>query len=206
VKICPTSAITNPIGSNCPSGATGTTPGVALFGWNNMEATFETTLVPLTPSSTDPTTSCAQTNTSAYACLDLGCIQTAYAGRQVDIRLYDLGDGSGNLFAGIAAPPGSGATVSYPGFLTTSAIDGVQVVQTHFTSPNAFNPLNGRWLDVTATLPPSYTGNCLTSASGTGWWQMIYATDATNGQPGDWLNVSFSLVGSPVHLVTPALT
>jgi Flp pilus assembly protein TadG len=206
VKVCPTSAIANPIGNNCPSGATSTTPGVALFGWNNMEATFSTALVPLTPSSTDPTTSCAQTNASAYACLDLGCIQTAYAGRQLDIRLFDLGDGSGNLFAGITPPPGSAATVSYPGFLTTSTIDGAQVVQTHFTSPNAFNPLNGRWLDVSVTLPPSYTGNCLTSASGTGWWQLIYATDATNGQPGDWLNVSFSLVGSPVHLVTPALT
>jgi putative Flp pilus-assembly TadE/G-like protein len=202
VKVCPTSTIVDPIGNHCPTGATGSDPGVSIFGWNNMEASFATPLAVLTPSATDPTTSCAQTNASPYACLDLGCIQTAYAGRQVDIRLFDLGDGSGDLFAGVTPPSGSGATVTYPGFVPAGTVDGVAVVQTHFTMPRPYNELNGRWLDVTATLPPSYTGNCQTGAGGTGWWQLIYAS-ATGGSPGDWLNVSFSLVGSPVHLVLP---
>jgi hypothetical protein len=48
-------------------------------------------------------------------------------------------------------------------------------------------------------LPPGYTGNCQAGTSGTGWWQMIYAS--ANGTPGDQVGVKFSLTGSPIHLL-----
>jgi hypothetical protein len=57
------------------------------------------------------------------------------------------------------------------------------------------------WVDVTLKLPATYTGNCLTGAGGTGWWQIIYA-NANSASPSDVVGISFTLVGSPVHLVT----
>src|SRR5260221_324613 len=49
---------------------------------------------------------------------------------------------------------------------------------------------NGRWITVKVSLPSSYAG---------GWWQIHY--DVINGTPTDTLTFSFSLAGSPLHLI-----
>ncbi|HLJ82078.1 MAG TPA: Tad domain-containing protein, partial [Ktedonobacterales bacterium] len=203
VKVC-TNATVTPI--SCSGGASGGNPGVTIFGWNNMEMDVTSPLARLTPNASNPSTTCASgTLDLNYTCVDLGCIPTAYAGRLVNVQLFDPGDGNGNIYIGVVPPSGSGATVTYtaswiattPGYLQTH--DGDQVVHAGFGS---YNALNGQWLEATLTLPSSYTGNCLAGAGGTGWWQLIYATD-NSAQPFDWLNVQFSIVGSPIHLVPP---
>ncbi len=200
VKVCSTSGISNPL--SCSNGAVGSNPGVTLFGWNNMEVAFSAPMGHQTPDSTNPATSCVTSSATGYTCLDLGCIPTAYAGRAMNIRLFDPGDGSGDIYIGVVAPAGSGATVTYPAWVPTTTIDGETVVHARFSSPG-YNAFDGLWLDATVSLPSTYTGNCLTGAGGTGWFQMVYAS--ANGTPNDWVNASFTLVGSPIHLVPPSL-
>ena len=124
VKVCPTSGLGNPL--SCGTGAVGSNPGVSLFGWNNMEVAFTAPMGQETPSSSNPATSCVASAVTPYTCLDLGCIQTAYAGRSVNIRLFDPGDGSGDLYIGVIAPPGSGVTVSYPAWVPTRRLTGTR--------------------------------------------------------------------------------
>ena len=200
VKVCSTSGISSPLG--CSDGSSGSNPGVSVFGWNNMEVAFSTNVGHQTPDTTNPATSCVTSSTTGYTCLDLGCIPTAYAGRAMNIRLFDPGDGSGDIYIGVVAPAGSGATITYPSWVPTSTIDGDTVVHAHFNNP-FYNAFNGTWLDATVSLPATYTGNCLLGNGGTGWFQLAYAS--ANGTPNDWVNASFTLVGSPLHLVAPSL-
>jgi Flp pilus assembly protein TadG len=203
LKVCSTSNTSDPIGADCKTGAGGGSPGVSLFGWNNMEVNFTTTLSQATPDPTNPATSCVTQNTTAYTCVDLGCLPSAYAGRLATLGLFDPGDGGGgDIYIGVVPPAGSGATVTYPSWVTTTRIDGDAVVQAHFNSPN-YNQLNGLWVTTTLHIPSAYTGNCNPGPGGTGWWQLVYAS-GNGGQPTDWVGVSLSLVGSPIHLV-PAL-
>jgi hypothetical protein len=200
VKVCAQSGLTDPIG--CSDGASAGSPGVTIYGWNNMEVDFAHGLTNQNPDPNNPETSCAQTANTRYTCLDLGCIPTAYAGRNVTLRLFDPGDGSGDLYIGPVAPQGSNATVTYDSWIQplTSSVNGVNVVHARYTSPQSYNAFDGIWLTATLNLPATYVGDCQTGQSGTGWWQLLYAS-SNGGQPHDWLNVQFTLVGSPVHLV-----
>ncbi|HST89330.1 MAG TPA: hypothetical protein VLJ14_13220, partial [Ktedonobacterales bacterium] len=127
-----------------------------------------------------------------------------YAGRAVDVRLFDPGDGGGDIFLGVvqAGKGSAGVTYNFVPAANQVTADGETVVHTRFASTTsgtgttpAYNAFNGLWLDATISLPPSYVGNCL--ANGTGWWQLIYI----GNDPHDKIAVTFSLVGSPVHLV-----
>jgi|GEM_PF-1641102 len=209
LKLCAGDPST-PINCNDGSGSNGVSdynnPPMYIFAWNNMDVTFQAPLTYNSPNPNYPQSSCVTSNTYGYACMDLGCIPTAYAGRTVTISLYDPGDGVGNLFLGIAPPQGAGSTtVSYPSYLPTYTYDGEKVFQAHYA--NGYRPLNGLWVDITLTLGPNYEGDCVTTSgkSGySGWWQLIYLTTDASGsgsQPTDKLAVSFTLVGSPVHLV-----
>lgn len=202
LKVCASNSVTTPVG--CSDGGNGSTygpgqlnfPGVAIFAWNNMDITIQATLSTASASQSSPATSCIKNNSTPYACLDLACITSEYAGRTVSVRLFDVGDGngSGSLYVSIVPPSGSGATVSYASWATTATINGYTAVQ---TKSGSSRPYNGLWLDAVLTLPPSYTGTCATQNSG--WWQIMYASNDT--QPTDKIAVEFSLVGSPTHLV-----
>ena len=200
VKICPTSGLSTPL--SCGTGAAGSNPASRCLAgtiWRLRSLRRWATRRPI-PRIQQPLVSRRQS--TRYTCLDLGCIQTAYAGRTVNIRLFDPGDGSGDIYIGVVAPSASGATVSYPSWVPTTTIDGDTVVHARFSSLN-YNAFDGLWLDATVSLPATYTGNCQTGAGGTGWFQLVYAS--ANGTPGDWVGVSFTLVGSPLHLVPPIL-
>jgi hypothetical protein len=200
LKLCP-SASTTPI--SCSDGATGGNPGLGLSAWNNMDFYFSSGLTSGPPNAADPSTTCTtQTSpTTGYTCLDLACIPTSYAGRTLTVQFFDPGDGSGDLYIGLSEAGVGSGSVSYPGLAASyiSTIDGDTVVHAHFSSPS-YTAFNGIWLTAAVTLPPSYTGNCQAGPSGTGWWQMVYAS--ANGTPGDQVGVSFSLTGSPVHLLS----
>ena len=200
LKLCPSTS-TTPI--SCPDEASGGNPGLELSAWNNMDFYFSSQLSNGPPNPSDPSTTCTTqaSPTTGYTCLDLACIPTAYAGRTLSVQFFDPGDGSGDIYIGLAEAGVGSGSVSYPGLAATyiSTIDGDTVVHAHFSSPS-YTAFNGIWLTAAVTLPPSYTGNCQTGPSGTGWWQMIYAS--ANGTPGDQVGVSFSLTGSPVHLLS----
>src|SRR5262249_31489932 len=160
------------------------------------------------PNKTNPQTACVNTNVTPYTCLDLGCIPTAYAGRTVTLSIFDIGDGSASggsssLFVGVS-PPLGGGTVTYPAALQPSLPPG-NGVQSGPVAMGGSRPFNGLWLTAALTLPPTYQGDCTGSGlSSDGWWQLMYASG--NGfRPDDKLAMSFSLVGSPVHLVPPLL-
>src|SRR5690242_3920697 len=88
---------------------------VAVFAWNNMDIAIQAALSSASASQSTPATSCVKSSATPYAGIDLACITSEYAGRTVSVRLFDVGDGSGNgsLYVGIMPPSGSGATVSY---------------------------------------------------------------------------------------------
>jgi hypothetical protein len=200
LKVCPSTSAT-PI--SCPGGASGGNPGLALAAWNNMDFYFSSQLTKGPPNANDPSTTCTTQAAPAtgYTCLDLACIPTSYAGRTLSVQFFDPGDGSGDLYIGLAEAGVGTPSVSYPGLAASyiSTIDGDTVVQAHFSSPS-YTAFNGIWLTAAVTLPSSYTGNCQSGPGGTGWWQMIYAS--ANGTPGDQVGVKFSLTGSPIHLLS----
>jgi hypothetical protein len=111
------------------------------------------------------------------------------------------------MYIAVVPPPNSNAPQpSYPSWMpagTVVTMDGDSAVTTWFGS-SSYNEFNGLWLNVTLRLPPNYVGNCSTGASSTGWWQLAYITNGSV-TPGDYVNVQFTLVGSPVHLVPPQL-
>ncbi|MGH2516624.1 MAG: TadE/TadG family type IV pilus assembly protein, partial [Ktedonobacterales bacterium] len=206
VKLCtgvPASAV------NCPNGAKGAgqynNTNLTIFGWNNIDVVFEQTLGNANPNQNYPQTSCVSSTAYRYACLDLGCIPSAYAGRTVTVGLFDPGDApSGDMYLAVVPPSGSKVSVQYPSFASTAKIDGDTAVQVRYN--NGYRAFNGLWLSVNLQLSSSYQGDCETTGgtSGkSGWFQLAYMSN--NGSPHDKLTISFSLVGSPDHLVPPYL-
>jgi len=202
LKLCPDSATTTPI--SCSEDSTANSPGLQLAAWNNMDVSFTHGLTTNPPNPADPSTTCTTQASpgTPYTCLDVACLPTSYAGRTLSVQIYDPGDGSGDIYVGVAQAGGGTADVTYPGLPNTymSTIDGDTVVHARFTSPGNYNAFNGVWLTASVTLPASYTGNCQAGSTGTGWWQMIYAS--ANGTPTDLVAMKLSLTGSPVHLLT----
>jgi hypothetical protein len=201
LKLCP-SIDTTPI--SCSDNAIGNSPGLELAAWNNMDVYFQSGLAANPPNSSDPSTTCVTTPTPAtpYTCLDLACLPTSYAGRTLSVQIFDPGDGSGDIYVGVAAAGGGTVDVTYPGLPSgdITTIDGDSVVQARFTNPRNYNAFDGVWLTAQVTLPASYTGDCTGGLNSTGWWQLIYAS--ANGTPGDVVGMKLSLTGSPVHLLT----
>ena len=215
LKVCdqPSPTITSPVGCGNGTGAYGAgqynTSDVSVYGWNDMDVVFQASLSTRTPNKNYPSTSCVTSANNPYACMDLGCIPSQYAGRTLTLGLFDPGDGlgSGNDYIGVS-PPAAGGTITYPSNITTTTIDGVTAV---VAAQGSYRPFNGLWLKVTLTLPATYNGDCTNNPNKTsGWWQLMYATDKDSSgnptfQPTDQLAVSFALTGSPVHLVPATL-
>jgi hypothetical protein len=212
LKLCNGAPVT-PI--NCDNGAGGTgqftNTNLTIYGWNNVDITAQQTLGNAAPNPNNPQNSCVSNANDKYACIDLGCIPSTYAGRTVTAQLFDPGDGGGNLYLGVV-PPSAGindVTISPPSYVTSLSgptYDGDKVVQAH--NNGGYTPFNGLWLNFTIKLASTYSGSCPSSgvSGGTypGWFQLVYMSD-NGGNPGDKLAIQFTLVGSPVHLVPPSL-
>jgi Flp pilus assembly protein TadG len=156
----------------CPPGTTtatvigcATTAATSIAAWNNMTVYF------------------SSPNTSSY--FDLANISAAYAGRTIQMSLFDPGDGSGSYFLRLVPPAGSGITVPVPPGINSGLDD------TATNSINASNrAYNGRWVNTVLTLPANYAG---------GWWQIHY--NVIGGTPSDTVTFKFTLIGSPLHLL-----
>ena len=224
LKLCDTATPANPVGCGNDGGAVGggqykTVPNLAIFPWNNMDVIFQASLSFAAANQSSPATSCVQGNTDGYACVDLACIPSDYAGRSITVQLFDVGDGSptrggnANLYVSVVPPAGSlpaGVTITPnyspmpPGITTVDGVAaavGSQFMSSYAGGNGPYRPFNGLWLTATIQLPATYTGTCVGNS---GWFQMAYISD--NGiQPHDKVGVSFTLVGSPVHLVPPLI-
>ena len=202
---------------NCDNGVGGagqyTNANLTIYGWNNEDITVQQTLGNAAPNANIPQNSCVTDANYKYACVDLGCIPSVYAGRTLTAQLFDPGDGGGDIYLGIVPPQAGTADVTvtpgnYAGIeIDSGAIyDGDTVVHAHYSS-NGVTPFNGLWLNFTLHLKSTYSGSCPSSgiSGGTysGWFQLVYMSN--NGNPGDKLAIQFNLVGSPVHLVPPVL-
>ena len=124
-------------------------------------------------------------------------IQSVYAGRRVQARLFDPGDGqSGDYFVNFVRPDGTSTGCKYGvlgGSLTTIS---PCRIQTRVASSGA-NVYNGQWLQIDVDIPINYT------CSADCWWKVRYDfVGVTAGNsPNDRTVWSASVVGNPVHLV-----
>lgn len=196
LKVCASNTITSPVG-NC--GVTGTGAiNVSIAAWNDDDINLQGRLTSAAPSSSNPQNSCVTSAERPYACFDLVCIPTVYAGRSLTVSIFDPGDSSntGSLYVGVVPPNSNTATITYPSSATTTYSDGDTMVQTLNGSQRYYN---GLWLTAQVQLAPTYTGTCGTSGSGSGWWQLVYAS-SYGIQPTDKIAVKVSVVGSPLHL------
>jgi len=218
LKVCAATVpgLTTPI--NCPNGDGSNGAGgfnntvINIYGWNNSDVNIQEPLSTANANANYPQTSCVENNASPYACIDLGCIPTVYAGRTITAKLFDPGDGSGTLYAGVAPPPGKttgsnpNVTIIYDNTTSTSVKDGITVVQAHTST--GYRPFNGVWLNITIKLSSSYQGDCFSTGTKTGnsgWFQIVYIGNTTSDMPNNKLGIEFNTVGSPVHLVPPQL-
>ena len=121
------------------------------------------------------------------------------------LRIFNLGSspGTGDVFVAAVPPAGSTATVApLPAYIPTTTIDGNSPAVQARDSTNTYRLFTGRWVDFQLHLPSNYSVDCRTTGSGTGWWQLMFASVA-GVQPNDKVGIEFILVGSPVHLVSP---
>jgi hypothetical protein len=193
MKLCPTAGTTQGSVQTC-------TPGGVIAGWNLSDTVF-----------VFPGGGKGNTQITEYP---LGVIDSSYAGRTIDVRLYDPGDLSGNntslkgstYYA--VAPPTAAAD---PCTETTTDLNGANYTSANFSfstnertgtlnslpalQPSSAGDLiyNGLWVDEQVTIPSSYQYS-------TSSWTLCALAPQTNDN--DVLAIGvFALGQSPVHLV-----
>ncbi|MGZ6391473.1 MAG: hypothetical protein ACXWQZ_19720, partial [Ktedonobacterales bacterium] len=217
LKACLSSA-TDAYGSTgCGIGAKGAgkfnQPFVTFYGINNANEAFQQVLNTPNVNKNYPQTSCVTSNATPYACSDLACIPTEFAGRTISLRIYDPGDApTGDMYLAIVPPDTTTADVnyasSYASPIQTAPFDGDVGIHTRYSSSyDGYRPFNGLWLSVAITFHPNYVGDCaLTTnlANAPGWWQLAWISPNAPraGNPNlDSMTISFTTIGSPQHLV-----
>jgi Flp pilus assembly protein TadG len=208
LKLCDDPAATSPYscgnGSNASGAGQYNTAPLAVFGWNNSDVVYQDQLATRTPNKNFPQSACVNDNSVPYACLDLACIPSVYAGRDVTARIFNLGDSPelGEAYVAVVPPAGSTASVApLPAYIPTVPIDGNTAVKAR-DSTNTYRLYLGRWIDFHLHMPSNYSVDCRSTGSGTGWWQLMFASSTV--QPNDKVGIQFILTGSPLHLVPPS--
>ena len=213
LKLCDT--LSPPTAINCGSGQGSNGAGqyntapLAIFGWNNMDVTYQETLVTKPPNKNFPQTACVNSKAFPYACLDLGCIPSDYVGRDLTLRVFNLGDSpdNGNVYVSVVPPAGSTAFVDpLPSYMPSSPnIDGNYAARARSQTIPPFRLYTGLWINFQLHIPANYSVDCKSTGTGTGWWQLMFASDQ-GVQPLDKIGIEFNLTGSPIHLVPPEFT
>ncbi|MEO7001832.1 MAG: pilus assembly protein TadG-related protein [Ktedonobacterales bacterium] len=201
LKLCPTGVSASGV-AGCDA-IPGNVPGF-IGGWNDADMTL------------------FYPTTNGVTGFPLGVIPTEYAGRMIDVSLFDAGDpanigSSGNTFIYLAPPNPSNNNQSSCATNETALENSLGYSTPDYgwadsrvvplfnaglsnpnsalqTSANGDNAFNGIWVDITTRLPSTYVQ---------GQWTLCGAI--TNGQGDsaqDTLAIAISSPGqSPVHLV-----
>ncbi|MHB8460010.1 MAG: pilus assembly protein TadG-related protein [Candidatus Limnocylindrales bacterium] len=133
--------------------------------------------------------------------LYLAQIAANYAGKTVEIRLFDPGDANGNASLGVLIPTGANtyAPVSFTyfdaGVNGTSTAPPSGPTTTLVTTQSGNRYYNGHWVVLRAVIPSAYTG------PGNGWWKIQY--NYSGGAAHDRTTWRVDILGNPVHLVVP---
>jgi len=136
----------------------------------------------------------------------LAKVGAQYAGKTLEINLFDVGDTSGNTYLKIKSP--DGGSQAYTGFTYTSAslegtagpsgsiAAGSSGLQATSCSGSCSHPFNDLLLTIDIPLSSSYGSGGLWQG---GWWQVEY--DVSSGN--DTTTWQVNVLGNPVHLVVP---
>ncbi|MGZ4687453.1 pilus assembly protein TadG-related protein [Oryzihumus sp.] len=127
---------------------------------------------------------------SATTTFHLARIPSGAAGHILNVRLFDIGDSTGNGTVTVVSPSGAalaGCTGTGPASGTLSSCS--------ITSNSSFN---GKWETIAVPVPAGYT--CADSDPTACWFKLQYAYGAGN-QPSDTTSWTASLEGDPVRLV-----
>jgi hypothetical protein len=134
-------------------------------------------------------------------------LDQSYAGRTIDVNIFDVGDVSGgNAYVGIQQPDGTKATGSLRNLGTSVGQGGNGFVQQNWNgnltscstcfqtySVASGNVFNGQWVRVQIRVPSTYTDS-------TGYWSLEYLV-STTATAGDTFSVQVGSAGSPDHLI-----
>ena len=128
-------------------------------------------------------------------------IYPTYAGKTMEVDLFDPGDLNGTGVMSFMEPVGSSysaATFSYRNSGTSLGTGGSTVsnVTSVTTASGGNSNFNGNWLVVTIKIPANYDGGTGSSAS---WWKIKYVI--SGGAAHDRTTWRVSIIDSPVHLV-----
>jgi len=136
----------------------------------------------------------------------LAQIGAKYAGKTLEINLFDVGDTAGNTYLKIKSP--DGGTQAYTGFTYTSASlegtagpsgsvsAGSAGLQATSCSGSCSQPFNDKLITIDIPLPSTYGSSGLWQ---NGWWQVEY--DVSSGN--DTTTWQVNVLGNPVHLIVP---
>ncbi len=144
--------------------------------------------------------------TSGTSTFYLAKIGANYAGKTLQINLFDVGDTGGNTYLKIKSP--DGGSQNYTGFTYTSAslegtagpsgsvAAGSSGLQATSCSGSCSHPFNDLLLTMNIPLPSNYGSSGLWQS---GWWQIEY--DVSSGN--DTTTWQVNVLGNPVHLTVP---
>ena len=141
----------------------------------------------------------------------LAQIDKTYAGKTLQINLWDVGDNQANSYLKIMSPDGGGTnsvdftytsaeldgTVGPGGSITAGSL-GLQTTSCSGSSCNA--PFSDKMLTIQIPLNSSYGTSLWVDPNGqSGWWQVQYNVSSGN----DTTTWQVNVLGNPVHLLVP---
>jgi Flp pilus assembly protein TadG len=131
----------------------------------------------------------------------LAQIPVAYAGKTLELNLWDAGD-TGGLTAKLSVEvPSTTVGVWTPinfNYTANSAASGCSASPSSGTNVSTVttNSFDSCWLTVDVVIPTTYT------APQSGWWQISYAMTGS-GSSVDTTTWTAHILGNPVHLIVP---
>jgi Flp pilus assembly protein TadG len=134
-------------------------------------------------------------------------LDPAYAGRTIEVDIFDPGDvGGGAAYMGVQQPDGSWATASITALGNSIGAGGTTTVQQNWQGnttvcsacfqtaySNGGSIYNGQWLQLAVTVPTSLS-------NWSNYWQLEYSV-SSGVTAGDTFSVEVSSAGSPDHLL-----
>jgi hypothetical protein len=126
------------------------------------------------------------------ATVHLAELTSIHAGKRLELRFFDPGEGSGNAYMTVKRPDGSTPSCTWEATndagTQTDSGSGTCRIQTTVNDAARFN---GQWVTVTISVPDTYTcsSNC--------WWKV----ELDLNRPHDRTTWEARVIGSPVRLV-----
>jgi len=132
----------------------------------------------------------------------LAQISSAYAGKTMEIRLFDPGDVGGDATLHIKKPTNTGYVDATFDYTADNGRSGTNVT-TIQTATNGTNWYQDSWITIDVPLSSTYGQGADTlkppGETQAGWWKIQYDITAAGNDTTTW---EVSIRGNPVHLVT----